>query len=74
MSIITPESKIEVLRLSVHACQSLHKAGAIYVSDLLRRAGADLRVHCDDRAMEEIERVLAKAGLRLGEDLEWGQR
>jgi len=69
MSIITPESKIGALGLSEHTRRCLREANIVYVEELLSRAGADLRVHCDEQAMKEIERVLSRAGLHIGEDL-----
>jgi Bacterial RNA polymerase, alpha chain C terminal domain len=69
MSIITPESKIEELGLSQHAAGCLKKAGVFFVCDLLQKAGADLRVHCDEPAFNEIEEVLARASLHIGEGI-----
>jgi hypothetical protein len=71
MSIITLESKIEVLHLSKHADDCLHKAGILCVGDLLQKAGADLRLTCDQPAMNEIKEVLARAGLQIGEGIGW---
>ncbi len=69
MAIITPESKIEVLGLSEHAATCLRQAGILFVCDLLQKAGAELRITCDQEAMDEIKNVLARAGLRIGEGL-----
>jgi DNA-directed RNA polymerase alpha subunit len=70
MSIITPESRIEELRLSAHANDCLKKAGIEFVTDLLHKAGADLRRSCDEEAFNEIGERLACAGLHIGEGLE----
>jgi DNA-directed RNA polymerase alpha subunit len=70
LSIITPESKIEELRLSEHAADCVKNAGIVYVCDLLRGAGAELRLFCDQPAFDEIKRRLAEAGLEIGGDLE----
>jgi len=70
MSIITPESKIEELRLSEHAEKCLHGAGIKFVGDLLDAAGVELRVYCDDSAYNEIKTRLEEAGVHIGEGLE----
>ena len=69
MSIITVESKIEELHLSKHASECLKNAGISYVADILKKAGADLRVYCDQQAFSEIKKTLAGHGLHIGEDL-----
>ncbi len=69
MSIITLESKIEELNLSKHAFECLKNAGIVYAGDILKKAGADLRVYCDEQAFSEIKKTLAGHGLRIGEDL-----
>ncbi len=69
MSIITPESKIEELRLSNHAVDCLKNAGIRFVIDLLNKPGAELRVDCDDWAFNEIKTALADHGLHVGEGL-----
>ena len=67
MSIITPESKVEDLRLSQRTTDCLKQAGIVYVNDLMQRAGAELRVFCDQTAWDELQEVLARAGLHIGE-------
>ncbi len=69
MSIITLESKIEELNLSKQASECLKNAGILYAGDILKNAGADLRVYCDERAFSEIKQTLAGHGLHIGEDL-----
>ncbi len=69
MSIITLESKIEELNLSKHASECLRDADIVYVGDILKIAGAHLRVYCDRRAFSEIKKTLAGHGLHVGEDL-----
>ncbi len=70
MSIITPESRIEELRLSKHATDCLKNANIAYVCDLLSKAGAELRLFCDQAAFSEIKNRLAESGLQVGLDLE----
>jgi DNA-directed RNA polymerase alpha subunit len=70
LSILTPESKIEELGLSENAAGCLKNAGILYVCDLLHRAGAELRLLCNQPAFDEIKRRLAEAGLEIGGDLE----
>ncbi len=69
MSIITLESKIEELNLSKHASECLRNAGIVYAGDILKVAGAHLRVFCDQQAFSEIKQTLAGHGLHIGEDL-----
>ncbi|MFY9643149.1 MAG: DNA-directed RNA polymerase subunit alpha C-terminal domain-containing protein [Rhodomicrobium sp.] len=69
MSIITLESKIEELNLSKQASECLKNAGIVYVGDILRMAGAHLRVYCDQPAFCEIKKTLAGHGLHIGEEL-----
>jgi hypothetical protein len=70
MSVITPESEIEELRLSEHAEKCLHRADIMLVCDLVDAAGAELRVYCDNSAYNEIKARLGEAGLHIGESLE----
>ncbi|MGO8779040.1 MAG: DNA-directed RNA polymerase subunit alpha C-terminal domain-containing protein [Rhodomicrobium sp.] len=69
MSIITLESKIEELGLSEHAGECLKIAGVEYVGDILKMAGAHLRLYCDQQAFSEIKKTLAGHGLHIGEEL-----
>jgi hypothetical protein len=69
LSIITPESRIEVLGLSAHTEECLKEAGVVLVVDLMEIAEADLQNYCDESSLAEIRRTLASHGLHAGEDL-----
>ena len=69
MSIITPESRIEVLGLSTHTEERLKEAGVVFIVDLMQMAECDLQNYCDESSLEEIRRTLASHGLHAGEDL-----